>query len=102
MSLKGVPSTVWSLLCEAVSWLYRTTKLVIKLMTISLIVAVGVFTGSVGAGYVWRQPTLKITETVVITSVNVMDVNAPVIVIPPPTPSKSVPDFSKPGPAREV
>jgi hypothetical protein len=92
ISLRGLHRDLFEMLHEAVSWLWKTMKLIARMLVISLMIAVGVFAGSIGANY-FGPVMVKITETQVITSLNVMDVNAPVFVIPPPEPSKSVPDF---------
>lgn len=106
LEMKRKLSIVWSLLCKAVNWLFRVIGILIKLMFVVLVVAFGVFAGSVGSKFVeyklgW-QPRLNLTEIKVETAVNIMDVNAPVIVVPPAPSNNNIPDLSEPGPSRIV
>ena len=106
ISLKGIPGTVWEMLREAVNWVVSTARMIAKMIMLILAVAIAMFTGSVGTEYVkhvmeW-QPKLVVTNVKIITGVNIMDVNAPVIVIPPPESRASIPDFGKSGQARKV
>jgi hypothetical protein len=106
ISLKGIPGIIWEMLREAVNLVVSTARMIAKMIVLILVIAIAMITGSIGTEYVkhvmgW-QPKLVVTNVKIITGVNIMDVNAPVIVIPPPESRASIPDFGKSGPARKV